>query len=260
MLDLNINKNRTLNFEIQLGGINPDQLDGSLTFIIDNVQYGIPIKIREKEISVNIPPLTNVTQKTFTEGEEIQAKLEVHGNGNYLNPWNGSFIVKSPIVMEATITEIDEEIDTPEINVKSLSDGTKQEKIEIVKDKSRETDEETKNKPDENIGKVVKNKVNEKMNMISRLVDEAILGKNIRKTKTIPKKKVREGVKKVERKEITEDLIKKYIKVFGSKNEQIQEIIFEQAKVATAEMGEGNNMESLFKKVQEILPRGRTKK
>ena len=256
MLDLNVNKNRTLTFEIQLGGINPDQIEGSLTFIIDNIQYGVPVKIKEKEISVNIPPLNSISLKKFTEGEEIHAKLEAHGNGYYLNPWNGSFIVKNPIVMEASITENERDIESPEINIESISDK-KQGSKEIIKDKSRETEEEVKDKPDDKIGDIIKNKVNEKRDMISRLVDKALEGKSIKKTKTIIEKKI---IKSSPKKKITEKDILEYIQVFGTKNKQIQEIILEQSQVAASEEGNGNDINEVFKKVQLVLPRGKNKK
>jgi hypothetical protein len=241
MLDLNVNKSRVLNFSIQLGGISPDQLVGTLTFMIDNLQLSIPTQIKENEITVNIPPLSTIIRRSFTEGEEIPAKLEAHGNSYYLNPWSDSFVVKNPVTMEVAVSE-DIQTDIPEINVESISDDAATEEVEIIRDKSR--DEEA------------RERVNKKLDMINKLVDQALLNrKKIKSTKQ--KTTVENKVKKEKNNNLTEEYLIEYIKMFGSKNEHIQEIILDQAKLAASESGKSNDLDFVFRKIQEVLPRGK---
>jgi hypothetical protein len=105
MLELNVNQNRSLNFEIQLSGVDPKQLQGFLRIIIDGIEHGFKAEISQESILVDIPPLRDVFKRDIQEGEKFDAKLEAYGSGYYFNPWNGSFLVKSPVIMEAKIRE-----------------------------------------------------------------------------------------------------------------------------------------------------------
>ena len=136
MLKLNINKTRNLNFEVQIGGINTDQLSGALKFKIDGIEYGFPVEIKSESIDVEIPPLRNILKREIKEGEKIKGSLELNGNGYFLNPWNDTFKIANPVTVEAKITLKDEEenSDTPSINIISEEKKTKNRK-EIVQEK-----------------------------------------------------------------------------------------------------------------------------
>jgi len=131
MLSLNINETKTVDFEVQLSGINPDQLNGSLRFEINNVEYGFPAEFKSESVLVNIPPLNNIISTELKEGTKIKAKLEVNGNGFYLAPWSGEFIVSNPVKMEATI----QENNVPKINVSKINEDKKIKKQPIKKAK-----------------------------------------------------------------------------------------------------------------------------
>lgn len=105
MLELDANKIKNLDFEIQLSSIDPKQLEGSLRILIDGVEYGFKAEITPSNIIVNVPKLKSILQREFKDGEEFDAKLEAHGAGYYLNPWNGSFVVRNPVSMEVRIRE-----------------------------------------------------------------------------------------------------------------------------------------------------------
>jgi hypothetical protein len=191
MLDININDSRDINFEIELSGITSTQLEGRLRLIIDNIEYGIPAKIMEKSIDVVIPPLKNLIQRDLKEGEVFTAKLDVHGDGNYLNPWSGEFQIRNPIALEAKIIE-------PE-------DKTS---ISVSINESRTT----KKTPTKTISK---KKAQSKINEM--------------KIKTSGS-----GVKRFKNKDdfknnVTKEDVISWLRKKGTKNKQVQEIIYEQA-------------------------------
>jgi len=116
MLELDINKSKSLNFEIQLSGIDSKDLDGSLRIVVDGVEYGFKVEVTSSSIIASIPVLKSILPREVKEGEQLNAKLEVHGSGYYLNPWNGSFVVKNPVLMEAKIKEDSDKV--PKITAK----------------------------------------------------------------------------------------------------------------------------------------------
>lgn len=121
MLELDINKTKNLDFEVQLSGIDYKQLEGSLRILIDGIEYGFKVEVNSSSIIANIPALKNILRREAKEGEQFEAKLEVHGAGYYLNPWNGSFVVKNPVLMEAKIRE-DSDEKVPKITAKIKSE------------------------------------------------------------------------------------------------------------------------------------------
>lgn len=118
MLEINVNKKRSVNFEVTLSGIDSSQLNGSLRFILDGIEYGFPVQIQQGNVTAEIPPLNNIVTRAIKEGENINAKLEINGNGYYLNPWNGIFVVKNPVVVEAKLSEEQEVKTKPTVGVK----------------------------------------------------------------------------------------------------------------------------------------------
>lgn len=132
MLELDLNKKRSLNFEIELSGIDYKQLNGALRFSINNVEYGFPVEVRESSIVVDIPPLKNILPFKLEEGEYIDTKLEVNGNGYYLSPWSGKILIKNPVKMEAKIIESETSKKKPEISIR-----------EIVKDIKKDNSQDT---------------------------------------------------------------------------------------------------------------------
>jgi hypothetical protein len=134
MLELDINKTKNLDFEIQLSGIDYKQLEGSLRILIDGIEYGFKVEVNSSSIIANIPMLKNVLLREVREGEQFEAKLEVHGAGYYLNPWNGSFVVKNPVLMEAKIREdLDDKVPKITAKIKSKSSDKVESKLVEMK-------------------------------------------------------------------------------------------------------------------------------
>ena len=193
MLDINVNDSRDLNFKIELSGIASSQLEGRLRLIIDNIEYGIPAKIREGGIDIVIPPLKNLIQRELKEGEVFAAKLDVHGDGNYLNPWSGEFQIHNPIALEAEIVELEKD-SKPAISI-SINESRTTKK---VKTKTKTT------------GKI---KAQTKINEMKTKVSKAKKFKNKDDFKN----------------KLTKEDVIKWLNKKGTKNPQVQEIIYEQA-------------------------------
>jgi hypothetical protein len=132
MLELDSNKAKTVDFEIQLSGIDSKQLEGSLKIMIDGIEHGFKAEISPTNVIVNIPALKNILLREFKEGEQFDAKLEAYGAGYHLNPWNGVFIVKNPVSMEATIKE---SVEVPKITAKIKSEVSGKAKSKLAETK-----------------------------------------------------------------------------------------------------------------------------
>ena len=100
MLKLNTDEIRNLQFEVSIQGINYDELQGSLKFIIEDVEYGIPVKIQRDLVSVEVPPLEEIVARGMKNGDVVECKLDIFGNGFYINPWGGQFELSTPVKME----------------------------------------------------------------------------------------------------------------------------------------------------------------
>jgi len=220
MLSLNINEQRTLDFEVQLSGINPDQLNGALRFNINNIEYGFPAKFQNESIVVNIPPLNNVVIDNIKEGTTIQASLEINGNGFFLNPWSGEFLISNPVKMEAKIRNIpnnDKYVsETPEIKISKLMS----EDEEIISESE--------------LDRSIEDKLNE-----------------VYKKRNSTKPKLKEKKKESQLNLITEDQIYKYMAYMGTKNKRVQDVIYEQAK----DNAKTNDLKDIFKEVYKSLKR-----
>ena len=134
MIELNNNKEKNINFEVQLSGINSDDLNGYLRMEVDGVEYGFSAKISESSISVLVPNLKNTIHRSLRESEVIKSKLEIFGNGHYFKPWEGEIKIKSSVMIEAKITEESSDDKKPEI---TLKENKKQKPVEkpVVKEK-----------------------------------------------------------------------------------------------------------------------------
>jgi len=106
MLKLNTDEIKNLQFEVSIQGINYDELHGSLKFMIEDIEYGIPVKIQKDLVSVEVPPLQEIVAKGMKQGDIVECKLDIFGNGFYINPWGGQFELQTPIRVETTNVNI----------------------------------------------------------------------------------------------------------------------------------------------------------
>jgi hypothetical protein len=238
MLKLDVNKEKQLNFEIQIGGVQSDQVSSRLRIEIDNIEYGFPAHVGQESITVDLPALRSVTARKLKEGEEVDVKLEIVADGHYLTPWSDTFTLSNPLVVEAKIMDADFK-NAPAFKTKLVQTGeTGNQKQGVVVEASSK--EETKETPvseatEEEMTERIVNKLAEKLSpmfkgkaqeMIQEKKEETLVQKEAKETPK-PKK-----VAKVDVKNITEEGVYQYMERAGTKNETIQKLIYEQAEQA----------------------------
>lgn len=265
MFELNTNEVRNLQFEVSIQGINYDELSGSLKFIIDDVEYGFPVKIFKEHVEVEVPPLNEVVAKKMSSGDIVECKLDIFGNGFYLNPWDGQFELKSPISVEtktvksfnaekkqksfkATLKE--EKQDTSEVVNKSISNDDKEALLEMLFKKLEEKGFRTTEDLKDNIvehtpvaepepvevkkpkkskpskTKLVEQKINSKFNSASRLVQSI---KERRLALKEAKKIKPKQAPKVQQVQVSDDDPYALMESLGMKNKEMQERMIEKA-------------------------------
>lgn len=105
MLKLNVNEEKQLTFEVQIGGVNYDQVTSHLRIVIGEVEYGFPARVGSESITVDLPPLNKIIGTKLKEGEEVEVKLEMIADGYYLTPWQDTLKISNPLVIEAKIKD-----------------------------------------------------------------------------------------------------------------------------------------------------------
>lgn len=144
MIKLDISKSKEVKFEMKVDGIDNKDLSGSLRLEIDGIEYGFQVHVESESISVVLPPLKNIITRKLKEGEKISAKLEMNGNGYYLQPWNEEIVIKNGVMVEAKL--IDSDKPTVRIKEEKLEDYSKNkpsikkpiyEKNEVIKPKEK---------------------------------------------------------------------------------------------------------------------------
>jgi len=226
MIKLNINERKSLSFQIELSGIDHSQLEGSLRFIVDNVEYGFPAKIEQGLISVDIPTLANIIPRDIEEGEKLQAKLEVQGNGYYMNPWNGEFIAEIPIKIEAKIIETE----TP----KKPSVKVVTPKVTKTKEPIKESEEDVKTKSEKLVAKKLKsmeNLIENKLRPRRNPLKKPVPGGLKKPTPAGPSPKLSEKPR-----ECSEEDIFRLIESVGIKKESTKQSILERAKEMSGDL------------------------
>lgn len=232
MLKLNVNQEKQLTFEVQIGGIQSDQVSSFLRIVLDEIEYGFPAKVGNESIVVDLPPLRTVTARKLKEGEEVEVKLEIIADGNYLTPWKDTFTLSNPLVIEAKIVDTDFN-DSPAFKTKLITEVGKvgDQKQGVVIEKVEAVEKEVLSEED----------MTEKI--VSKLAEKLSPMFNKQKTKVVKEQKTKKEVVKEDKepqkkftsqdvKNITEEGVHEYMTRAGTKNPQVQKIIYEQAEAA----------------------------
>ncbi len=258
MLRLNVTQEKQLTFEVQIGGVQHDQVSSQFKIIINEVEYGFPAKVGRETITVNLPPLNKVVAGKIVEGDEAEVKLEIIADGHYLTPWQDRASLSNPLIVEAKIKDTSF-IPNPSFETKLVveEDGAKQttiiekkeeltpdQKIENISSKleqliemqeqsdlppSPEKEEEEEEVEEKcSVTKEEKEEKEEKEDDKSETVEE-LLNKEIDKLQLNEKKKM--ALKEFKQNLTKEDVLR-YIEKKGSKNPEVQKLIYEQAKTA----------------------------
>lgn len=106
MEELKPNKSYHLEWQIKTDDVGSKLLKGLLKIKIDNVIYKIPVKINESFVEVDIPPLLNIVKKI--SNNRIICKLEVSGDGFYMNPWIEEYKIKPFTASNVVLTKLKE--------------------------------------------------------------------------------------------------------------------------------------------------------
>jgi len=225
MLKLNVNQEKQLNFEMQIGGVQADQVSSFLRIEIDEIEYGFPAQVGQESVTVNLPALRTVTARKLKEGEEVNVKLEIVADGHYLTPWKDTFTLSNPLVIEAKI--IDDDFNpTPAFKTKLVTKGSSGDRAQgVVVEKAEEVKVPTITETEDEMTEKIVNKLAEKLS----LVFESRTDKVVEKEKVVEPKPT---LKKIDVKNITEEGVYDYMVRAGTKNEKIQKLIYEQAEVA----------------------------
>lgn len=207
MLKLNVNEEKQLNFEMEIGGVQSDDIISFLRMEINNVEYGFPAKIKNETVSVDLPALKSVIAGKLKEGQEVKVKLDVIADGHLITPWNETFVLTYPFVVEAKMVD-KETKSSPKFATKLVSSTTSK----IVKE------EKQPQKSEEEITKEVFKRFAAKLRTKQKVVKEEKIVKPITKPKP-----------KIDIKNITEEDVYKYMTRAGTKNPTIQKIVYEQS-------------------------------
>lgn len=127
MLKLNTDEIKNLQFEVSIQGINYDELHGSLKFMIEDIEYGIPVKIQKDLVSVEVPPLQEIVAKGMKQGDVVECKLDIFGNGFYINPWGGQFELQTPVRVETMNVNVSTKKPTKKVVAELKKVASKQE-------------------------------------------------------------------------------------------------------------------------------------
>lgn len=229
MLKLNISQEEQLSFETQIEGIHYDQIISHLKIVINEIEYGLPAKVGRELITVDIPPLNKIVGSKINEGDEAKVVLEIIADGRYLTPWHDTVTFISPVIVEAKIktTKV-----SPDISLKT--------KLVMKEDKSTELKEEIKPEKEDEFKQDIKEETQDLEKILNKTIDTF----NLSETEK-PKEVTIEEFKR----NLTKDDVLKIMERKGTKNKQIQEIIYEQAqKISTK-----NEPASILKEVFKIL-------
>ena len=280
MLKINVNQEKQLTFEVQIGGVQTDQVTSQFKITIGEIAYTFPAKVGRDEITVDLPPLHKVIGTKIKEGDEADVQLEIIADGHYLTPWCDRAVLSNPLVLEVKIKDSDFVANPAfQANLVTSEDGAKQvttveakkepvkeiksensmtedlvEKISAkleamieAKEKSNKEDDKEEDKKEDDVDKEDKKEdkkeddkqpTEEEDKKVSESKSEK-LEKLL--NKTIDTFKLNEDKKQDKKKEITLEDFKKnlskkdilnYMKKQGTKSSEIQEIIYEQAKLS----------------------------
>jgi len=272
MLKINPDDKRRLKFEVNIQGIDYQKLKGALRFNVNEIEYGFPVEVSEGSIVVDIPPLGNVI-KNLMDNQEIDANLQVFGEGFFLQPWIGKFEVDIPVKVEATImddndSELINESKKAKVQVKSIEedkevlhepveDEDNIQSIKVIKKESKNPIKKVIKKKKklkesemtELYEDLISKKVNSKLNKIRRNISES-MKTNKTSSKKIVKKKIIKKSPLIKPKVITQESLHQLLESVGIKNKRVQNSLIE-----NAEMKSDGDIEVVYENLKKMTYR-----
>ena len=224
MLDINSNKEKIMVFEVDIHGVEDDELAGSVKFLINGVEYGFPASIDRGKIEALVPPLSKVVGWEIEEGTVVEARLDLNTDEFFFTPWHGKVKITAPRKVTAKLEGESFMSDKPTVKVKKVSRGIN----EPISDREVQA----------NVG------INQTLKDLVRRESGTA------RVKTQTKKQPKTVNLNELRKMATKENIFKFMEKHGTKNKKIQEIVYEQALQAA---GGEKDMLAVLKKVTEAM-------
>jgi hypothetical protein len=247
MLYLNANEEKRMVFEVDIRGVETQELQGFIRFNMYGVEIGFPADIEHKKISALVPPLVEVVDREIEDGTVIEAKLELFTDRHYFKPWEGEIKVGAPMGIKAKLSG--ESNNTPKISTRLVSRESKESLNEF------DTNEEKMLKDDE------KKRRNELISVVADTLKQmgitpqanTVTLMETQKEKT--KQKIVEDKNSIRKKlkNITEEGVYRYMANAGTKNPKIQKLVYEQA----CELAKSTEPFEVLKQVVKILKKRR---
>jgi hypothetical protein len=140
MVILKTNEAKKLKFGVSVSGIETRDLAGAVRIILDDIEIGIRTSVEDNNLVATIPPLQDVLNMELTEGQKINAKLEVVAGDTFSVPWTDRIVLETPIKVEAVIAE-EEDIKTEEKKSVAVTvvdeEDIKTETKKVIKEKKK---------------------------------------------------------------------------------------------------------------------------
>jgi hypothetical protein len=116
-----------MTFNLGLAGVQLRDLSGNFVLTNEGVQYGFPLTITEKNVTVEIPALDTVI-KDLSEAR-IEAKLDIVAGDTFMTPWTDTAKIEVPVEVSAVVEDIQDETEAkPKIDIKIVEE--KDQKVE----------------------------------------------------------------------------------------------------------------------------------
>ena len=189
-IKVNIDKGKLITFDLDVQGLDESQLSGKFRVLINEVEYGFPTTISDRQVEVYVPCLHEILKKN--KREFLKAKLEIFADSHFFIPWEGKLNLIESATVKAKVKTSGPKVRT------EVKDQDVKEDLEVIVDEPEE--EVTLPQP--------KKKVSEQITLTESKKSEYLeLLKNI-----------------------DEKGIRDYMKRAGTKNEAVQNLILEQAE------------------------------
>jgi len=149
MILIKFNEAKRIKFDVNVSGFDIKDIRGSMKLILENVEYGFPIKIMDNTIAVEIPPLNDIMKYKLVDGQSIKAQLDIIAGDTYLVPWKDMAKIDIPVTVEASMSEIKDIMESirPTINIEAIEEEVKEikeKKVERIEEKVKPTKNKSK--------------------------------------------------------------------------------------------------------------------
>lgn len=125
MLTINPNEEKTINFVVEINGVDCQEMTGHVRFSYGDVEYGFPVEFHGDEITATIKPLNEIFDGHLKNGMTLAARLDLAApeHNYYFNPWADEIEVKMPVSVEAKIMHDNgEKVTGPSIKAKVMTE------------------------------------------------------------------------------------------------------------------------------------------